>query len=225
MSISSFNQLAMSVPAPKNNASVAENSSSQNGSDSLRNEFISLMVAQIKNQDPLNPMDGTEYVGQLAQFSQVESTENMSKMMQSSMAKLDNMQVLSTSNLIGRTVYVQTDTAELQSGQKLNGRLELSHASSQVNLLIQDQYGQVTKQPLGSHSAGDVDFSINPEELDLASGIYKIAVEVQEGQAAPAVHLAGEVSQVRIPTNGSTAHVNINGLGSVPFYQINQFGA
>ncbi|EDM57244.1 flagellar basal body rod modification protein, partial [Vibrio parahaemolyticus AQ3810] len=59
-----------------------------------------LMVAQIQNQDPLNPLDGTEYVGQLAQFSQVQSTENMSKVMQNSMVLLDNMQVLSTAGLV-----------------------------------------------------------------------------------------------------------------------------
>ncbi|MCV5837740.1 flagellar hook assembly protein FlgD, partial [Escherichia coli] len=75
---------------------MAPNPTDKNSASSLQNEFISLMVARIQNQDPLNPLDGTEYVGQLAQFSQVQSTENMSKVMQNSMVLLDNMQVLST---------------------------------------------------------------------------------------------------------------------------------
>ncbi len=52
-----------------------------NGNDpaSLKNEFMSLMIAQIKNQDPTNPLDASEYLGQLAQFSQVESLERCAR--------------------------------------------------------------------------------------------------------------------------------------------------
>ncbi|MBO0246704.1 flagellar hook assembly protein FlgD, partial [Vibrio sp. Vb0592] len=82
-----------------------------------------LMVAQIQNQDPLNPLDGTEYVGQLAQFSQVQSTENMSKVIQNSMVLLDNMQVLSTAGLVGQTVYVNSKEFELGDGAQ-NGKIE-----------------------------------------------------------------------------------------------------
>ncbi|MCV5246272.1 flagellar hook assembly protein FlgD, partial [Escherichia coli] len=82
-------------------------------------------VAQIQNQDPLNPLDGTEYVGQLAQFSQVQSTENMSKTMQQSMILLANMQVLSTAGLVGQTVYVNSKEFELGGGVQ-NGKIELA---------------------------------------------------------------------------------------------------
>src|SRR5690606_11399012 len=112
-----------------------------------------------QNQDPLNPLDGTEYVGQLAQFSQVQSTENMSKMMQNSMVLMDNMQVLATAGLVGQTVYVSTNEMTLGEGTQ-SGKIELAHASNQVNLLLEDDYGRVTKVPLGAHGAGDVDFTI-----------------------------------------------------------------
>ena len=82
-----------------------------------------------------------------------------------------------------------------------------------------------TKVPLGAHAAGDVDFSLDPEKHGLKPGNYRISVEVQEGQAAPNLLLAGEVEQVRIPSTGGAALVNITGVGSVPFYQISQFGA
>ncbi len=182
------------------------------------------MVAQIQNQDPLNPLDGTEYVGQLAQFSQVQSTENMSKVMQNSMVLLDNMQVLSTAGLVGQTVYVNSKEFELGDGAQ-NGKIELSHGSNQVTLVVKDQFGQKTNVPLGAHGAGDVEFSINPEELGLKPGKYTVSVEVQEGQASPNVLLAGTVEQVRIPSSGGAALVNVNGVGNVPFYQITQFGA
>lgn len=225
MSIAQFNALDTDTPVSQQaNAGVSANPQDSNSASSLQNEFITLMVAQIQNQDPLNPLDGTEYVSQLAQFSQVQSTENMSMLMQNSMVLLDNMQVLSTAGLVGQTVYVSSNEFELGE-QVQNGKLELAHSSSQVTLVVKDQFGQSTKVPLGAHPAGDVDFSIDPEKLGLKPGNYTVSVEVQEGQSAPNILMAGTVEQVRIPSSGGAAFVNIEGVGSVPFYQITQFGA
>ncbi|OLQ79121.1 flagellar basal body rod modification protein [Photobacterium proteolyticum] len=225
MSLAQFTALSSDTPAVTTSESqVQANPADMNDAGALKNEFITLMVAQIQNQDPLNPLDGTEYVGQLAQFSQVESTENMSKVMQNSMVLLDNMQVLSTAGLVGQTVYVNTSEFEL-SGQAQQGKIELAHPSNQVTLLIKDDYGQTTKMPLGARGKGDVDFTIDPDALGLKPGNYTISVEVEQGQAQPALLLAGEVSQVRVPSNGGAALVNVAGVGSVPFYQISQFGA
>jgi flagellar basal-body rod modification protein FlgD len=225
MSIAQFTALDADSPVTQQtNANVSSNPQDANSASSLQNEFITLMVAQIQNQDPLNPLDGTEYVSQLAQFSQVQSTENMSTLMQNSMVLLDNMQVLSTASLVGQTVYVSSNEVELADGAQ-KGRIELAHSSSQVNVVVEDEFGQKTKVPLGAHPAGDVDFTINPEELGLKPGKYSISVEVQDGQAQPNLLLAGEVQQVRIPSTGGAAMVNIAGVGNVPFYQISQFGA
>ncbi|EOB4970455.1 flagellar hook assembly protein FlgD [Vibrio fluvialis] len=226
MSIAQYTALSgdTSGSATTTNTGISSNGLDANDSTSLQNEFISLMVAQIQNQDPLNPLDGTEYVGQLAQFSQVQSMENMSSLMQNSMVLLDNMQVLSTAGLVGQTVYVSGNEFELTDAPQ-SGKVELDYASSQVNLVIADEFGQTTKLPLGAHPAGDVDFTIDPEALGLKSGNYTVSVEVQNGQSSPNVLLAGTVEQVRIPSTGGSAMVNIAGVGSVPFYQITQFGA
>ncbi|NLS13734.1 flagellar hook assembly protein FlgD [Vibrio sp. SM6] len=226
MSIAQYTALTADSPVStvSNEATVASNPNDMNSSSALQNEFITLMVAQIQNQDPLNPLDGTEYVSQLAQFSQVQSMENMSGLMQNSMVLLDNMQVLSTAGLVGETVYVASDNFTLGDDVQ-QGKIELSHASNQVTLVVKDAYGQTTEVPLGAHGAGDVEFSINPEELGLKPGEYTVSVKVQEGQAEPNILLAGKVEQVRIPSTGGSALVNVTGVGSVPFYQISQFGA
>lgn len=226
MSIAHYSALSADAPVSKasEESRVSNNPMDMNTSSSLQNEFITLMVAQIQNQDPLNPLDGTEYVSQLAQFSQVQSMENMSGIMQNSMVLLDNMQVLSTAGLVGQTVYVATDEFEVGEGVQ-SGKIELAHASNQVTLVVEDAYGQKTEVALGAHPAGDVDFSINPEELGLKPGEYTVSVKVQDGQASPNILLAGTVEQVRIPSTGGAALVNIAGVGSVPFYSITQFGA
>ncbi|SDG90929.1 flagellar basal-body rod modification protein FlgD [Vibrio xiamenensis] len=210
--------------APQVKANAADD---KNSKESMKNEFISLMVAQIQNQDPLNPMDGTQYVSQLAQFSQVESMENMSSMLQNSNVRLDNMQVLSTAGLVGQTVYVAGNDFDLGSSPQ-SGKVELDQDASQLNLLVQDQYGQSTKVALGPHKAGDVDFAIDPKKLGLSPGKYQVSVETAENQPQPKIMLSGKVEQVQVPSSGSNAGstlVNIQGVGSVPFYNIAQFGA
>ncbi|KJF92833.1 flagellar hook assembly protein FlgD [Photobacterium angustum] len=224
MTIAQFNTLSTDVPAIEStNMAVAGNPNNANDANSLKNEFINLMVAQIQNQDPLNPLDGTEYVGQLAQFSQVESTENMAKLMQNSMVLLDNMQVLSTAGLVGQTVYVEGSEVELTDA-KQQGRIELEHASSTVSIVLTDQLGNKKTMPLGPKNNGEVEFTIDPNALGLAKGQYQISVEVAKDLPQPSVLLAGEVSQVRVPSNGGAALVNVEGIGRVPFYQISQFG-
>ncbi|WP_318499508.1 flagellar hook assembly protein FlgD [Photobacterium leiognathi] len=224
MTIAQFNALSTDVPAIESSTSaVAGNPNSTNDANGLKNEFINLMVAQIQNQDPLNPLDGTEYVGQLAQFSQVESTENMAKLMQNSMVLLDNMQVLSTAGLVGQTVYVEGNEVELTDA-KQQGRIELEHASSTVSIVLTDQLGNKKIMTLGPKSKGEVAFTIDPNALGLAKGQYQISVEVAKDIPQPSVLLAGEVSQVRVPSNGGAALVNVEGIGRVPFYQISQFG-
>ncbi|PHZ60289.1 flagellar basal body rod modification protein [Photobacterium leiognathi] len=224
MTIAQFSALSTDVPAIESSTSaVAGNPNSANDANGLKNEFINLMVAQIQNQDPLNPLDGTEYVGQLAQFSQVESTENMAKLMQNSMVLLDNMQVLSTAGLVGQTVYVEGNEVELTDA-KQQGRIELEHASSTVSIVLTDQLGNKKIMPLGPKNKGEVEFTIDPNALGLTKGQYQISVEVAKDLPQPSVLLAGEVSQVRVPSNGGAALVNVEGIGRVPFYQISQFG-
>ena len=112
--------------------------------------------------------------------------------------------MLRPAGLVGQTVYVNAD--EFQLGEDVqNGKIELAHSSNQVTLVVKDEFGQSTKVPLGAHGKGDVDFSINPEELGLKPGKYSVAVEVQEGQASPNVLMAGTVEQVRIPNTGGAA--------------------
>jgi len=75
-STSSSDQTASSPPIAEN---TGLSNSQTSGLDKLANEstFLQLFVAQLKNQDPLNPADGTQFVSQLAQFSQLEQTINM----------------------------------------------------------------------------------------------------------------------------------------------------
>lgn len=226
MSVSNYTALTGDVPISGNTDSSTSVSNNANDAASLENEFLSLMVAQIQNQDPLNPADGTEYVSQLAQFSQVESSENMVSLMENNLAVMDDLQVLSTAALVGQDVTIRANefTVDGTDEQQIAGEVILTAPSSQVNLIIEDNYGNTQNVALGSQSAGAVDFELDVTALNLAEGDYSLSVELSNGQAyQPEILLNGEVESLDIPADGGASMVSIQGLGSVPFYDIAQF--
>lgn len=234
MALPSYTPLSADIPVTNMASQTAVTSNSAevnnnpNDSASLKNEFLTLMVAQIQNQDPLDPMDGTEYVSQLAQFAQVESTENMVMLMQNNMVLMDNLQVLTTAGLVGQDVLIRGNEFSIDGHdeQSVAGQVNLTAPSSQVNLIIEDKAGQKHTVSLGPKEAGAVDFELDLEELGLSKGDYSISVELSHGQEyTPQILMAGKVESVDLPTNGGASLVTIRGLGSVPFYDISQFGA
>lgn len=186
--------------------------------------FMQLLVAQIQNQDPLNPTDGTEYVSQLAQLTQVQSMENMSQLMANSSVLMDNLQTLTTGNLVGQHVMVQTDAIESDGETVLDGRLTLEHAANVVTVIAKDSAGVEHKIELGKQEAGQVNFSIDPQKLGLSEGKYTLSVVTDTGEEKVPTEIGGVVNNVRIPLDGSPTVLNINGMGEIAYNNITQFG-
>ncbi|HDR2158389.1 TPA: flagellar hook assembly protein FlgD [Enterobacter cancerogenus] len=199
-------------------------SANDNTAAGMNNLFMQLLVAQIQNQDPLNPTDGTEYVGQLAQLTQVQSMETMSKLMANNAVLMDNLQTLSTGNLVGQKVMVQTDTVKTDGSTTIDGRLTLDHAANTVTVVVKDESGTETKIDLGKQEKGTVDFNIDPEALGLKEGTYTLSVVTDTEESSVPVEVGGVVSNVRIPLDGSATVLNITGIGEVAYNNITQFG-
>lgn len=212
---------ASSSQATSYDSSVSSNSNSAAGMNTL---FMQLLVAQIQNQDPLNPTDGTEYVSQLAQLTQVQSMETMSQLMANSSVLMDNLQTLTTGNLVGQHVMVQTDTINSDGETVVDGRLTLEHAAGVVTVIVKDSAGVEHKIELGKQEAGQVDFSIDPEEMGLSEGKYTLSVVTDTGEETVPIEVGGTVTNVRIPLDGSSTVLNINGIGDIAYNNITQFG-
>ncbi|MBW1252884.1 flagellar hook assembly protein FlgD [Pantoea allii] len=202
-------------------SSVSANDNSAAGMNSL---FLQLLVAQIQNQDPLNPTDGTEYVGQLAQLTQVQSMETLTQLMANNSVLMDNLQTLTTGNLVGQQVMVQTDTINSDGVTTLEGRFTLDHAANSVTVILKDETGKETEIELGRQEVGDVNFNINPQALGLSEGKYSISLMTDAEKSHVPVEIGGRVSNVRIPLDGSATVLNIIGLGEVAYNKITQFG-
>lgn len=199
-------------------------SANDNTAAGMNNLFMQLLVAQIQNQDPLNPTDGTEYVSQLAQLTQVQSMETMSQLMANNAVLMDNLQTLSTGNLVGQKVMVQTDTVATDGSTAIDGRLTLDHATNTVTVIMKDESGNETKIELGKQEKGTVDFTIDPESLGLKEGKYTLSVVTDTEETSVPIEVGGLVNNVRIPLDGSPTVLNITGIGEVAYNNITQFG-
>lgn len=186
----------------------------------MENTFITLMTAQIQNQDPTNPADSTQYINQYANLAQVRSMANLAQLAQGNLVLMDNLQTLTAAGLVGQQVKVATDSVTLD-GTMLEGEVRLEHASGDTRLTLVSESGERTELKLGPRQAGRVPLRIDPAALGLADGRYRLEVQTDSGEM-PSVELSGRVRQVRTGPQGPI--LDVAGLGRVPFYSVVEFG-
>ena len=122
-------------------------SSTQTSTNSVlgKDDFLKLLITQLKNQDPLNPTDGTAFASQLAQFSSLEQLSNLNDAIQQSMSNslylTQSINNSLASNLVGKNVTVLSDsvTNTGQGETQLGYTLPQNAASASIE--IQDEYG------------------------------------------------------------------------------------
>ncbi|WP_425051057.1 flagellar hook assembly protein FlgD [Psychromarinibacter sp. S121] len=123
---------------------TSESTLSQLGED--YETFLGLLVAQVQNQDPLEPMDATQFVSQIATLTQVEQSVNMNAQLEQLRSSLALTASMSEASLIGRTVSVPSDTITLHSeGMPLAFGYELEGTASAVSAVITDASGNVVR--------------------------------------------------------------------------------
>jgi flagellar basal-body rod modification protein FlgD len=196
-----------------NNLSGASAGAGNGGTDAVapqassatnRDMFTKLLVAQIQNQDPLQPQDPTTYVNQLSQLSQTEALQNLSSTTTASASVLQSLQMLAMGGQVGSNVTVATDKLTLD-GSKVNGTIQLNGASNDTALVLTGADGQQHKIDLGPGSGAQA-FTIDPAALGLAPGAYTIQAMPSDGSAA-AVEVSSRLNSVRVTSAGALLQV------------------
>lgn len=124
--------------------------------DATENRFLTLLVAQMKNQDPLNPLDNAQVTSQMAQINTVQGIGQMNVSMTQMLTEFQNLQAVT---LAGRDVLVAGDTMNLAAAQggspQARGGFDLGTAASGVSIEIRDASGKVVRTlSLGAQPAG-----------------------------------------------------------------------
>lgn len=174
--------------------------------------FTKLLVAQIRNQDPLAPSDPATFVNQLSQLSQTEALENMTQTTAASAAMLQSLQVLAMGGQVGSQVSVETSRVELGDGP-ITGSVRLEGASTLTHVILTDVAGKQTRIELPSHGIGGQEFTIDPAKLGLPAGKYSIAAESSDG-TKPAIEINGRLNSVRLDSTGGIL-MQVAGVGEV----------
>jgi flagellar basal-body rod modification protein FlgD len=121
-----------------------------------KDDFLHLLVAQLKAQDPLNPMDSTGFTAQLAQFSSLEQLQNINI----ALGTMGTSQSVMTSSqavgFIGKTITAIGDTVEVQSGQSQGIEFSLDQPAAGLYIQVYDQMGNFVRQiEVGQTAAGE----------------------------------------------------------------------
>ena len=171
--------------------------------------FTKLLVAQIRNQDPLSPSDPTQFVQQLAQLSQTEAMQNLATLTSNSTNVLESMQVLSLGAQIGSDVMARVSEIKLDQ-TKISGQFDVTGSNTTTTLILTDSGGVDHKVELGATQAGTVPFSVDPAALGLKPDTYQLRVETSSKEA-PGVDIAGRLNSVRLSTSGVLLSVSYVG--------------
>ncbi len=188
--------------------------------------FIQLLVAQVKNQDPTKPMDPSQFMSQLAQFSTVNGVKDLNTSFNSLAGKLTSDQALQAASLVGRDVLIAGNTGVLKNGGSIKGRISLPQAATNIILKVVNAQGaEVRSLPLGSASAGNMQFQWDGFRNDGSAapvGEYHLGVEALVGgkQQALKTAISTRVNSITLGQNGSAAQLNLNSGMAVPLAQV-----
>lgn len=205
------------LPTSGGAAAARDAGSTLTGAAATSDMFTKLLVAQIRNQDPLSPTDPSQFVNQLTQLSQTESLQKLASQSAANASLLQSMQALALGAQVGSSVSVAADHVRLGDGA-VDGRFTLASGASQVALVLTDVAGQEHRIELGTQPAGDVAFTLDPATLGLPAGTYGMRV-VTDTKDAPEITLDGTLEAVRVSAGGGVvldvAHVGETELGAV----------
>ena len=141
-----------SLASANNGAAGTGSVSASADVSATKDMFTKLLVAQIRNQDPLAPSDPSQFVNQLSQLSQTEALQSLSKTTSASGSVLQSLQVLAMGGQVGSQVTVATDRVRVD-GTPLTGSISLPSAGT-ANLVLTGADGQNHSVALPFHNGG-----------------------------------------------------------------------
>ncbi len=193
--------------------------------DAAQDRFMTLLVTQMKNQDPLNPMDNAQMTSQLAQLSTVTGIDKLNNTMQSLISNVQSSQTFQATGMIGRNVMVPGNSLWLSENASYFG-VDLPTDVDELTVSIKDASGSLVKEVnMGPQKSGILPLSWNgfsDAGNSLNDGKYTFEVKAKAaGQSASATSLSYD--QVVGINNGSLGiELNLLSLGTVSMSQIKQ---
>ncbi|HEY0799776.1 MAG TPA: flagellar hook capping FlgD N-terminal domain-containing protein [Steroidobacteraceae bacterium] len=203
-------------------AAPAANGTTLGGTD-----FLTLMLAQLKHQDPTSPVDSNTFLTQLAQLSEVQGITSLNTSFSTVASSISSSAAMQASSLLGHQALVKSGSANLAAGGAVTGAVNVPQTTSQVVLNVTDSAGVLVRQiNLGAQSSGLASFSWDGKAGNgsaAPAGTYTLSAQyagaVSGGTAATTL-VNGTVESVSMGAGSTGLTVNVAGVGSVPFSSV-----
>jgi len=192
-----------------------------------KNEFMELMIAQLKNQNPLEPQDNGQFISQLAQFSSLEEMQKLSGSVDDVVSQFRSTQALQASAMVGRTVLAPSNFGVLGASGQISGNVEVPATTAGLRVSIENGAGERVRQlDLGGQSAGVAGFNWDGKDGNgnsLPPGSYRIVAEASypDGQQQLGTMVSANVDSVSLGQGGSVT-LNLAGMGSIALSDVQQ---
>jgi flagellar basal-body rod modification protein FlgD len=191
------------------------------------NDFLTLMTAQLQNQDPLNPTDSNEFLSQLSELSTVEGISQLNTSMTTLSDSMLSSQALTSAALVGQGILAPASSATYTSGQSLSGAVQVPTGATSAAVTITNSAGVVVDQQTVPATAGLQNFSWNGtmnNGQQAPSGTYSVAANAVVGGASQtaSTYLNGTVSSVTLGASGASPTLNTAQLGPVALSDVQQ---
>src|SRR4051812_25159072 len=183
-----------------------------------QNDFLKLMTTQLTTQDPFNPVDNTQMVAQMAQFSQVAGISQMNQSLQTIAASLGGNRLSDAASWIGHSMLVTSDVATPLRDGSYAGQFTLTDPADQVQVNFVDGNGAVVhSETLGAQAAGDMSFAWdgkNEAGETVATGPLRLVVTAgRNGQTSNVATAAWTaIGGIQSPSSGGESRL-VTGLG------------
>ncbi|MEX0722417.1 MAG: flagellar hook capping FlgD N-terminal domain-containing protein [Gracilimonas sp.] len=214
-----------------NTASAFQKGNTVGKSEMGQDQFLQLLITQMRNQDPMNPQDGAEFASQLAQFNSVEQLIDVNSGLQSLQSTQDMMSASLTNSmaatLTGKQVRAISDQVNLSAEGNSEINFNLGSAAEEVEIVIRNANGtEVRRETLNGMSSGDNNWTWdgkNDSGERLGEGKYEVEVVAKNGEesANALIYVEGIANKVRF--SGDGVFLSLNGI-EVPIGDVEEVG-
>jgi flagellar basal-body rod modification protein FlgD len=189
-----------------------------------QDDFLTLMITQLKNQDPMKPLDPSQYVGQLAQFSSVAGLKEVNTSIANLTNSLRGNQVLDGAGMIGRTVIAQGNDVYLdapsEDRQGIAGAIEVPSGTNSLQLVVKDASGATIKTQAMATTAGMRGFQwdgTTDSGAQAPAGAYRVEIvaNVAGKNESLATSIAAGVSSVSLDPKTGGLMLDTDTLGEI----------
>lgn len=185
-----------------------------------QNQFLQLLVTQMQNQDPINPMDSKEFASQLAQFNSVEQLVNVNKGLESLAQSQKVMRAEFTnsmaSSLTGKQVRALSNKVNLEPGKDAIIDYDLNNSASDVKIIIRDSSGnQVRTAKIDGAASGENKWTWDGKSndgIDVPDGQYSVEIQAKNGDSNVKARMFNEGIADKVRFTGTGVKISINGV-------------